>query len=86
MEKLAKIFGIMCLAILISGCEATEQKICETSGGKWNECGSSCAGTDAEFCIQVCKAQCECNEEYTCPDGNTCKITEKEKFGVCSEE
>ena len=71
------------LILIISGCEMSEQKLCENAGGKWNECGSSCAGTDAEFCIQVCQPQCECNDEYKCPDDKICKITEIEKFGVC---
>jgi len=74
---------MLTLVLIISGCELSEQELCEKAGGKWNKCGSPCAGTGSEFCIQVCQPQCECNEEYTCPDDKTCKITENEEFGVC---
>lgn len=58
------------------------KEICESTGGTWNECGSPCAGTDAEVCILVCKAQCECNSNEECPDNYKCR-TGKIKPGVC---
>ena len=62
------------------------KSLCESNNGKWNECGSTCAGTGAEFCIEVCVEQCECNEEYKCPNNFECKITENDEFGVCIEK
>ena len=31
---------------------------CADANGFWNECGSPCAGTDADFCIEICQVQC----------------------------
>ena len=60
---------------------------CEKSGGFWNECGSPCAGTGAEICIQVCRAQCECGgeQEFKCPEGYRCRLGGKikDEIGVC---
>ncbi len=62
-------------------------EICRQAGGNWNECGSPCAGTDAEFCIQVCQAQCECGgiAGFTCPVGYDCRLSGKtaDEIGVC---
>lgn len=59
------------------------KKQCSDANGKWNDCGSPCAGTGAEFCIQVCSPQCECLSGKNCPRGFKCRITEKDEFGVC---
>ena len=60
---------------------------CEEANGYWNECGSPCAGTDAEVCIQVCQAQCECGgiAGFSCPEGYKCPLTGKiaDEMGVC---
>ena len=60
---------------------------CIDAGGNWNECGSPCAGTDADFCIQVCQAQCECGgiAGFSCPEGYKCRLTGKiaDEMGVC---
>ncbi len=60
---------------------------CEASGGLWNECGSPCAGTDAEVCIQVCNPQCECGgiAGFGCPDGFSCRLSGRiaDEIGVC---
>ena len=65
-------------------------KQCEQAGGKWNDCGSPCAGTDAEACIQVCSAQCECGDiaGFNCPVGYGCRLsgTVADEIGVCIEE
>ena len=66
----------------------TEQQ-CIESRGRWNECGSPCAGTGAELCITVCQVQCECNkEELMCPEGFKCRLTGKieGEIGVCIED
>lgn len=63
----------------------TEQQ-CMEAGGRWNECGSPCAGTGAELCIQVCQVQCECNDdEFMCPEGFECRLTGKieGEIGAC---
>jgi len=66
--------------------ELTENR-CNQAGGNWNECGSPCAGTGAEVCIQVCKAQCECGgiAGFGCPEGYKCKLSGKvvDEVGVC---
>lgn len=60
---------------------------CEEANGYWNECGSPCAGTDAEICIQVCKEQCECGgiAGFRCPEGFKCRLSGKvaDEAGVC---
>ena len=59
---------------------------CIDSGGSWNECGSPCAGTGADFCIQMCQAQCECdNIMLRCPEGYKCRLSGKiaNEVGVC---
>lgn len=63
---------------------------CKAAGGNWNECGSPCAGTDAEVCIQVCSPQCECGgiTGFSCPKGYRCRLTGRisDEMGVCVEE
>lgn len=65
------------------------QEQCEQAGGYWNECGSPCAGTDAEVCIQMCQVQCECGgiEGFKCQEGYKCRLTGKivDEMGVCVE-
>ena len=60
---------------------------CEEAGGKWNECGSACAGTGAEMCIQVCKSQSDCGgiAGFRCPEGLKCRLSRKiaDEIGVC---
>ena len=60
---------------------------CIDAGGNWNECGSPCAGTDADFCIQVCQVQCECGgiAGFSCPEGFKCRLSGKiaDEIGVC---
>ena len=60
---------------------------CDAARGHWNECGSPCAGTDAEVCIQVCQVQCECGgiAGFSCPEGYRCRLTGKiaDEMGVC---
>jgi len=52
---------------------------CQEADGFWDECGSPCAGTDADFCIQVCQVQCGCGgiAGYSCPEGFKCRLTGK---------
>jgi len=63
------------------------REICEKYGGKWNECGSPCAGTGAEICVQMCQAQCECGgiAGFKCPQGYECRLSGKivDEIGVC---
>ena len=60
---------------------------CRAANGNWNECGIPCAGTDAEMCIQVCSAQCECGgiAGFGCPEDYKCRLTGKiaDEMGVC---
>lgn len=69
------------------GFESITKLQCEKSGGKWNECGSPCAGTGAEICIQVCRVQCECGgiAGYKCPKGYKCLLSGKikDEIGIC---
>ena len=64
----------------------TEQQ-CIEAKGHWNECGSPCAGTDAEVCIQMCQVQCECGgiAGFNCPEGYKCRLSGKimDEMGVC---
>ncbi len=63
------------------------RELCAENGGNWNECGSPCAGTAAEVCIQICNPQCECGgiAGFACPDGFKCRLTGKiaDEMGVC---
>jgi hypothetical protein len=71
----------------IVGFEGITQDQCKKFGGNWNECGSPCAGTDAEVCIQSCRTQCECSgiAGFACPDGFKCLLsgTIADEMGVC---
>jgi len=62
---------------------------CNDAGGHWNECGSPCAGTDADFCIEMCLTQCECGgiAGFGCPEGFKCRLTGTiaDEMGVCVE-
>ena len=63
---------------------------CLEANGNWNECGSPCTGTDADFCIEVCQVQCECSgiAGFSCPEGFKCRLTGKiaDEMGVCVAE
>ena len=63
---------------------------CQDAGGHWNTCGSPCAGTDADFCIEICQVQCECSgiAGFSCPEGFKCRLSGKiaDEIGVCIEE
>jgi len=63
---------------------------CVDAGGNWNECGSPCTGTDADFCIEMCQVQCECGgiAGFSCPEGYKCRLTRKiaDEMGVCVME
>src|SRR3989344_4919061 len=73
-----------------AGFAGITKKQCTNAGGNWNECGSPCAGTDAEICIQVCQVQCECGgiAGFSCPEGYRCRLTGKiaDERGVCIKE
>ncbi len=68
--------------------ELTQQS-CDAAGGKWNDCGSPCAGTGADVCIQVCEAQCQCGgiAGFKCPPGFSCRLSGKiaDEMGKCVE-
>ena len=70
-----------------AGFSGITKQQCTEANGYWNECGSPCAGTDAEVCIQVCRAQCECGgiAGFSCPEGYKCRLTGKiaDEMGVC---
>jgi len=77
---------------LISACSPTSlelisQKSCSESGGHWNECGSPCAGTGSDFCIESCEEMCECGgiAGFNCPNGYTCLLSGKiaDEMGKC---
>ena len=63
------------------------QELCEVVGGHWNECGSPCTGTDADYCIQVCEPMCECSgiAGFACPEGYKCRLSGKiaDEMGKC---
>lgn len=73
-----------------TGLEGITKEQCKQSGGNWNECGSPCAGTGAEICIQVCQAQCECGgiAGFNCPNGFKCRLSGKiaDEMGACIKE
>lgn len=73
-----------------SGFEGITKLQCTQAGGNWNECGSPCTGTGAQFCIQVCSPQCQCNGAagFKCPLGYKCRLTGKisEEVGVCVKQ
>lgn len=68
------------------GYQGITKEQCLNSNGFWNECGSPCAGTDARYCIRMCRVQCECNQkQYNCPQGYKCLLSGKnrDEMGVC---
>lgn len=70
-----------------TGFESITKQQCLDARGHWNECGSPCAGTGADFCIQVCQVQCECGgiAGFRCPEGFKCRLSGKiaDEMGVC---
>ena len=72
------------------GFEGITKKQCAGARGNWNECGSPCAGTAADFCVEVCQAQCECGgiAGFGCHQGYKCRLTGKiaDELGVCIKE
>ena len=72
------------------GFEGVTKQQCIEAKGNWNECGSPCAGTGADFCIEICQVQCECNgiAGFTCPDGFKCRLSGKiaDEVGACVRE
>ena len=62
---------------------------CDDAYGHWNECGSPCAGTGSDFCIEMCQVQCECSgiAGFGCPEGFKCRLSGKiaDEMGVCVE-
>lgn len=66
------------------------KETCEKVNGYWNECGSACAGTDTELCIQVCVPQCECGgiAGFGCPKDYHCRLSGKivDEMGVCIKD
>jgi len=69
------------------GFEGIAKKQCADAKGNWNDCGSPCAGTNADYCIEVCQAQCECGgiAGFNCPKGFKCRLSGKiaDEMGVC---
>ena len=63
---------------------------CIEAKGHWNECESPCVGTNAEVCIEMCLAQCECGgiAGFGCPKGYICKLSGKimDEMGICVKE
>lgn len=61
--------------------------LCESVRGKWNECGSPCAGIGEQFCIEVCEAMCQCGgiAGFGCPEGYHCRLSGKiaDEMGKC---
>ena len=72
------------------GFSGISKKQCDDAGGHWNECGSPCAGTGADFCIEMCQVQCECLgiAGFSCPEGFKCRLSGKivDEIGVCIPE
>ena len=72
------------------GLEGITEQQCNEAGGHWNECGSPCAGTGADFCIEMCQVQCECGgiAGFNCPKGYKCRLSGKimDEMGVCIGE
>ncbi len=70
-----------------TGFEGITKQQCIEAGGHWNECGSPCAGTGADFCIEMCQVQCECSgiAGFGCPEGYKCRLSGKiaDEMGVC---
>ena len=73
-----------------TGLGGITQEQCEQAGGNWNECGSPCAGTNADICIQMCEVQCECGgiAGFNCPEGFKCRLSGKiaDEMGACVKE
>tara|TARA_Y100000310_G_scaffold210577_1_gene211211 strand:- start:3803 stop:4165 length:363 start_codon:yes stop_codon:yes gene_type:complete len=71
------------------GFEGVTKQQCVAAGGHWNTCGSPCAGTGADFCIEMCSVQCECSgiAGFACPEGFKCRLSGKiaDEMGVCVE-
>jgi len=72
------------------GFSGISKEQCQEANGFWNECGSPCAGTDADFCIELCQIQCECSgiAGFTCPKDFKCRLSGKfaDEMGVCIPE
>ena len=94
--------SLLILLILVSSCvkilekepvfnpSILTQEECSNARGHWNDCGSPCLGTGADYCIEVCEAHCECGgiAGFGCPEGYSCRLTRKiaDEMGVCVKE
>lgn len=69
------------------GFESITKLQCTQANGHWNDCGSPCAGTGANICIEACSPQCECGgiAGFSCPSGYKCRLSGKiaDEMGVC---
>ena len=60
--------------------KALTQEICNSDGGRWNDCSNKCqimnAGNPDVYCTQVCERLCECGTiaGLSCPAGYECKM------------
>lgn len=100
MKKLVDIVLLLFVIILVSSCsqvirkenlpQTMDENLCSSVRGHWNNCSSPCIGTDADYCIEVCVAQCECGgiAGFGCPDGYSCRLTGKiaNEMGACIRE
>lgn len=66
------------------------QKLCESSGGNWNECGSACRGApEGTVCTLQCVQYCECGGlvGFDCPTGYFCgdylPVGAMDPMGIC---
>jgi hypothetical protein len=90
-----KVILLVILVFIISSCSTNEigeitSESCADNGGHWNECGSPCAGTGSDFCIEICEPICECGgiAGFGCPKGYTCQLSGKivDEMGKCIQD
>lgn len=105
MKKFKKYFSfLVAIVLLVSSCnvnrdnnpkpepipKSMSEELCKAARGHWNDCSSPCIGTDAEYCIEVCVAQCECSgiAGFGCPEGYKCRLAGKypDEMGACIPE
>lgn len=81
-----------CTGLIPEQPQPMTQQLCESAGGRWNECGNTCQllhqGQEGIACTLECQQLCECGgiAGFGCPAGYDCVVPEgiADAMGFCA--